>query len=115
MEAHQRLPVFLPKLYAALLHVGFPEKEADIVCDAISKGHPPGRIASASSYHRAWIVCDAMEDILTTVDDGSEAATWCMQLADRIFEYQDAFKAKHGYMPLDPSPIGQNTGPAGTA
>jgi hypothetical protein len=56
-----------------------------------------------------------MEDILTTLDDGSEGAAWCSQIAHRIFDYQDAFKAKHGYMPLDPGPIEQASGPVGTA
>jgi hypothetical protein len=115
MEPHQRLPVFLPKLRAALVHIGFSKEEADSVCNDIRAGRPPKPISTASHYHRAWVICDAMEDILTTLDDGSEGAAWCSQIAHRIFDYQDAFKAKHGYMPLDPGPIEQASGPVGTA
>jgi hypothetical protein len=115
MESDQRLPVFLPRLHAALLHLGFSKSQANSVCHDIRAGNPPKPILNASQYHRAWAICDAMEDILTTLDDGSEAATWCSLIAHRIFDYQDAFKAKHGYMPLDPGPIEQVSGPVGRA
>jgi hypothetical protein len=81
MEPHQRLTVFLPKLRAALVHIGFSKEEADSVCNDIRAGRPPKPISTASHYHRAWVICDAMEDILTTLDDGSEAAAWCQARA----------------------------------
>jgi hypothetical protein len=59
MEPHQRLPVFLPKLRAALVHIGFSKEEADSVCNDIRAGRPPKPISTASHYHRAWVICSA--------------------------------------------------------
>lgn len=115
MEPHQTLRAFLPKLRSALVRIGMSDEAAASVCNDIQKGNPPRAIDSASGYQRAWVICDEMQEILTTLDDGSEAAAWCTALAHRIFDYEDAYKAKHRHMPLNPGPPERTDGPIGTA
>ena len=43
-----------------------------------------------------------MQEMLTTLDDGSEVAGWWTSLAQRIFDYEDAFKATFGRKPMNP-------------
>jgi hypothetical protein len=115
MESHQRLHVFLPKLRIKLMRCGMSNARAGEVCNDILELNLPGPISTASAYQRAWVICDAMEEILTNLDDGSEAAAWCLALAHRIFEFEDSFRAKHGYMPLNPAPRDLTDGPTGNA
>ena len=37
---------------------------------------------------------------LTALDDGSEASLWCTALADSCVQFEDAYLAEHGHMPL---------------
>ena len=41
-------------------------------------------------------------DVLTSDDDGSEAATWLHAISHAIFDYEDAFKKQYGCRPLHP-------------
>ena len=54
------------------------------------------------------------EDLLTALDDGSEAALWSSSLAHRCFDFDDAYLAEHGHMPLSPAPQDME-GPSGSA
>ena len=115
MESHQRLHVFLPKLRIKLMRSGMSNARAAAVCNDILELNLPRPISTAHAYQQAWVICDAMEGILTNLDDGSEAAAWCMALAQRIFEFEDAFRTRHGYMPLNPAPQDLTDGPTGNA
>jgi hypothetical protein len=115
MESHQRLHVFLPKLRLALLRCGMSDEMVASVCGDILEANPPRTIPTAHAYQRAWVICDAMEGLLTTLDDGSEAAAWCTALAHRIFDFEDAFRAKHGHPPLNSGPPECTDGPHGRA
>ena len=74
MEPHQELSVFLPELKAGLIKNGMTEFEADFVYLSVAKRARSRKITSIREYQDAWLVCHTMEDILTTLDDGSEAA-----------------------------------------
>ena len=116
MEPNPPLDVLLPKLRAKLLENGLTPEHAATTCKAIQNGKKPRELKTAEEYQVAWTICDSMEDVLTTLDDVSEAAEWCTAIAHRIFSYEDAFKARHGYMPLHPGrQHGEWDGPAGTA
>ena len=115
MEPHQRLHVFLPKLRLALVRRGLPNETAAAICDNILNGVAPSAIETQEGYREAWLICDAMEEILTTLDDGSEAAEWCTSLAHRIFGYEDQHKLKLGYLPLNAAPPERTDGPVGNA
>ena len=52
-------------------------------------------ITSPEEYREARTVCAAIEGILTTLDDGSEAAAWCTALAHAILDYEDAYVKMH--------------------
>ena len=54
-------------------------------------------LKTVEHYQIAWTACDTASDILTTLDDGSEAAAWCNALTHRIFDFEDAYKARHGH------------------
>ena len=62
------------------------------------------KIRTLAQYQDAWIVCRVAEDLLTALDDGSEAALWSSALAHRCFDFEDAYLAEHGHMPLSPAP-----------
>jgi len=83
MEPHQELNVFLPELKAGLIKNGMSENEADFLCISVAMRTHPRKITSMREYQDAWLVCHTMEDILTTLDDGSEAAAFCTLLGQR--------------------------------
>ena len=76
MEPHQELSVFLPEFKTGLIKNGMSEAEADFICLSVAKRARPRKITSILEYQDAWLVCHTMEDILTTLDDGSEAAAF---------------------------------------
>ena len=43
-----------------------------------------------------------MEDILTTLDDGSEAAAFCALLGQVVIDYEDSHRAEFGHWPRTP-------------
>jgi hypothetical protein len=102
-------------LLAELRRSGLSKRAATTVCNDIADGEPPRRISTPEAYRKAWIICKAMEEVLTTLDDGSEAAVWCTALAYRIFDFEDAYKAKHGCKPLNPGGPEWTDGPTGSA
>jgi hypothetical protein len=102
MEPHHDLDVFLPKLRDLLIANGMTPGEADFACESIRVGAKPQAIKRIEDYRHAWTVCHAMEDVLTDLDDGSDAANYCSALAHRIFDYEDEYTAKHGRRPLNP-------------
>ena len=76
MEPHQELSEFLPELKAGLIKNELTKAEADFICLSVAKRARPKKIVSGREYQDAWLVCHTMEDILTTLDDGSEAAAF---------------------------------------
>ena len=115
LEPHQRLHAFLPKLRLALMRNGMSNEAAASVCNDIEEGNPPGVISTPDAYQRSWVICKAIEEILTTLDDGSGAAAWCSAIAHRILDFEDAYEAKHGHRPLNPGPPEWTDGPTGSA
>lgn len=115
MEPGQRLSVFLPKLHTVLVRKGVAEEEAAFICFSIGAGAHPRAITTLTEYQDAWVIVDAMEEILTTLDDGSEAAAWCTALAHRVRDFEVTHEAEHGYPPLNPGPPEMTDGPTGNA
>ena len=115
MEPHQRLEVFLPKLLAALERKGLSEAAVVFAWKSVMAGSKQPPIKTVEHYQVAWTACDAASQILTTLDDGSEAAAWCSALTHRIFAFEDAYKAQHGHLPLSPGGPQEADGPMGNA
>ena len=113
-EGLQTLTVFLAAFRAALLRQGLSREAADFICGAVRCGGIPPKIRTLAEYQDAWIACHAAEAILTGLDDGSEAALWCSALASSCFDFEDAYLAEHGHMPLSPAPRDME-GPSGSA
>ncbi len=115
MEPHQRLEVFLPKLLTSLERKGLSEAAVVMAWKSVMAGPKQPPIKTVEHYQIAWAACDAASEILTTLDDGSEAAAWCSALTHRIFAFEDAYKAQHGHLPLSPGGPEATDGPTGTA
>ena len=77
MEPHQKLEIFLPRLLAALERKGLPEAAVVLTWKSVMAGAKQPPIKTVEHYQVAWTACDAASEILTTLDDGSEAAAWC--------------------------------------
>jgi hypothetical protein len=104
MQPDQRLEVFLPKLRAQLLRNGMSAEAADFVCKGITVGAQQPAITTLEQYQDAWTICYAAEQILTTLEDGSEAAAWCSALAISIIDYEVGYIKRHGHAPLHAGP-----------
>jgi hypothetical protein len=115
MDPLQKLGVFLPKLHAELVRNGMSSEVAAFTCNAIRVGARPPIVATLEAYREAWIVCHAMQRILTTLDDGSEAAAWCVALAHALKDFENAYVKEHGHQPLNPGPPETTDGPKGRA
>ena len=114
MESPQTLAAFLPALREALLKQGLSVEAADFICETVKCGGTPPKIRTLAQYHDAWIVCHVAEDILTALDEDSEAALWCSALTYSCIDFEDAYLAEHGYMPLSPASRDME-GPSGSA
>src|SRR5262245_28065152 len=115
MSANPRLEVILPKLFEALVREGFTSDQATLVCTSVRNKRLPPPIKDQDGYLAAWMVCHASEEILTTLDDGSDVAVWCSALATRVMEYEDAYLARQGHRPLNPGGPEWTVGPTGRA
>jgi len=115
MEPHQQLSVFLSVFKAGLIKNGMSENEADFVCISVAMRTHPRKITSIREYQDAWLVCHTMEDILTTLDDGSEAATFCTLLGQTVIDYEDAYHAEFGHWPLNAATPEMTYGQTGSA
>ena len=115
MEPDQRLEIFLPRLLTALERKGLSEAAVVFAWKSVLAGAKQPPIKTVEHYQIAWTACDTASDILTTLDDGSEAAAWCSALTHRIFDFEDAYKAKHGHRPLSPGGPEETDGPTGSA
>ena len=115
MEPHQELSEFLPKFKARLIKTGMTEAEADFICLSVAKRARPRKIASVREYQDAWLVCQTMEDILTTLDDGSEAAAFCASLGQVVIDYEDSYHAEFGHWPLNAASLEMTDGQTGSA
>ena len=115
MEPHQKLEIFLPRLLAALERKGLPEAAVVLTWKSVMAGAKQPPIKTVEHYQVAWTACDAASEILTTLDDGSEAAAWCSALTHRIFAFEDAYKVQHGHLPLSPGGPETTDGPTGSA
>ena len=108
------LAVFIPALREALQKQGLSAEAAEFICETVKCGGAPPKIRTLAQYQDAWIASHVAEDILTTLDDGSEAALWSSALAHTCFDFEDAYLAEHGHMPLSPAPRDME-GPSGCA
>jgi hypothetical protein len=115
MEPHQELSVFLPEFKTGLIKNGMSEAEADFICLSVAKRARPRKITSILEYQDAWLVCHTMEDILTTLDDGSEAAAFCALLGQVVIDYEDAYHAEFGHWPLNAATPEMTYGQTGSA
>ena len=106
--------MFLPALREGLLKQGLTAEAADFICETVKCGSTPPKIRTLAQYQETWIACRVAEDLLTAPDDGSEAALWSSALAHTCFDFEDAYQAEHGYMPLSPAPRDME-GPSGSA
>jgi hypothetical protein len=104
MEPDQRLEVFLPKLRAELVRSGMAAEAADFICKGITVGAQQPPITTLEQYQDGWTVCYAAEGVLTTLEDGSEAAAWCKALAHALMEFEDAYILRYGHAPLHAGP-----------
>ena len=80
------------------------QKPPSFSSEVVLAGAKQPPIKTVEHYQIAWTACDTASDILTTLDDGSEAAAWCSALTHphRIFDFEDAYNAIHGHRPLSP-------------
>ena len=115
MEPHQELGEFLPEFKAGLIKNGMTEAEADFICLSVAKRARPRKIVSVREYQDAWVICDTMENILTTLDDGSEAAAFCMALGQAVIGYEKSYRAEFGYRPLNAASPEMTYGQTGSA
>jgi hypothetical protein len=83
---------------------GISEDHAAFICNSVTVRAQQPSITTIEQYQEAWTVCYAAEEVLTSLDDGSEAVAWRTALAHVIFDFEDAYLAKHGHMPLNPAP-----------
>ena len=86
-----------------------------ISCHRYSSALKQPPIKSVEHYQVAWTACDAASDILTTLDDGSDAAVWCCALARPIFDFELDYLARHGHRPLNAGGPEVTDGPTGSA
>ena len=96
MGSHQRLYVFLPRLRLALGRHGIPLEEARVICDGILAGAPPQPVRTLKDYWRGRAISAAMQNLLTTIDHKSRAATWNTRLCQRLFDFEDAYAEDNG-------------------
>ena len=115
MEPHQKLEIFLPKLLAALEHKGVSEAAITMIWKSVMAGSKQPPIKTIEHYQSAWTACDTAADILTSLDDGSQAAAWCCALSRRIFDFERAYTTRHGHPPLHPGGPDVTDGPMGSA
>lgn len=80
LEPDQKREVFLPKLLAALERKGLSEAAVVLAWKSVMAGAKQPPIKSVEHYQVVWTACDTASDILTTIDDGSDAAVWCRAL-----------------------------------
>jgi hypothetical protein len=97
---------FASKLLAELRRAGLSADVAEFACKEALLGAAQSPLRSVSQYQQAWLICHAAEKVLNTLDDGSKPAAWCSSLAQAIIDFEDAYKLKHGHMPLSPAPRG---------
>jgi hypothetical protein len=115
VEPHQKLEVFLPRLLRALERKGLSEGDVVLAWKSVLAGAKQPPIKSVEHYQVAWTACDTASDILTTLDDGSDAAVWCCALARRIFDFERTYVAQHGHAPLHSGGPEVTDGPTGSA
>jgi hypothetical protein len=115
LQPHQRLDVFLPKLREGLRRGGFDRGSIKAYERDIRTRANPKPLKTLKEYQDAWSACHVAMDILTDDDDGSEGADWLRALTNAVFDYEDAYQARHGYWPLHPGGPGWTTGPIGNA
>ena len=114
-EKHKTLQVFLPKLLAALERDGNSEAVIIMAWNSVMVGAEQPPIESVEHYRAAWIACTAAADILSILDDGSEAAVWLAGLTQRIMEFERAFTLQYGHRPLSPAGPEEIDEPSGNA
>ena len=100
---------------AGLIKNGTSENETDFVCISVAMRTHPRKITSIREYQDAWLVCHTMEDILTTLDDGSEAAAFCVLLGQVVIDYEDSYRAEFSHWPLNASTPEMTYGQTGSA
>ena len=66
-----------------------------------SRAHQERYVRERGGFLSAWLICDTVENILTTLDDGSEAAAFCIALGQAVINYEDAYHAEFGHRPLN--------------
>jgi hypothetical protein len=115
LQPHQRLDVFLPKLREGLRREGFNGETIKAYELDIRTRAKPKPLETLKEYQDAWSACHVAMGILTDDDDGSEGADWLRVLTNAVFDYEDAYQARHGYWPLHPGGPGWTTGPIGNA
>jgi hypothetical protein len=115
MVPNPPLELFLPQLHGKLIKRGISPKRATSICQAILSGKKQRAIKTVEQYQEAWTVADASNEILTTIEDGSKLAAWSTEYNHALFDFEDAYFAKHGHMPLNPGPAEMTDGPTGRA
>jgi hypothetical protein len=98
-----------------LIKNGMTESGADFVCLSVAKRASPRKITSIREYQDAWLICYTMEAILTTLDDGSEAAAFCALLGQVVIDYEDSYRAEFSHWPLNASTPEMTYGQTGSA
>ena len=96
MESHHQLHVFLPRLRLALGQHGIPLEQSRVICEAIQAGIPPQPVTSLKAYWHGRSVNAAMEDVLTTIADGSQVAKWNTALCHYLFDFEGTYEQEHG-------------------
>ena len=115
MEPHQCLKSFLPELRIGLRREGLDKSDIAAIERDITTRAKPKPLKSQKAYEVAWTACQVTMDILTTPEDGSEAADWYNDLCHRVFDYEDDYEARLGHRPLNPGGPKWTDGPSGNA
>jgi hypothetical protein len=109
------LEILLPRLQLVFRRDGLSEEAATSFLTAIRTGAKQLPLDTAERYHEAWLAAQAAMEVLTSDDDGSEAATRLHTISHAIFDYEDAYEKQHGYRPLHPGGADWTDGPIGNA
>ena len=114
----------LPPLAAGA--VGYLSYDAVRLFEAIPDRHAPAKAAAPASRmpDALFLLFDAVIAfdhprqrllLLTTLDDGSEAAAFCTLLGQAVIDYEDACHAEFGHWPLNAATAEMTYGQTGSA
>jgi hypothetical protein len=76
----------LPSLQMVFRRDGLSEEAATFFLTAIRTGASQRPLETAEHYREPWVAAQAAMDVLTSDDDGSDAATWLHAISHCVRE-----------------------------